>query len=267
MICLILLVCIWWESYSRKINKMKYAFLGIRSIRHHNKLAIHHWKQIATGGDLTFSLRVACCTKLTSIKWKLRCWIVWRKGKGLRSHVWSPNYGTLTVNEINLVDITKIMISLRKAKPEWFSPSDIRQVIFANFYEIAWNLHDIKAERYQHIATKSAHKYSEVYRNRLGVLSLFKAQRMSTWPSKRVLSLQTQFVFKPNENYIIWKPRFWKFTHFLVLIMRNWECGWNFVGSDLASCRSPWRANFEFIRVLGAHPRGRSRNAKQNFVC
>ena len=67
MICLILLVCIWWESYSRKINKMKHAFLGIRSIRHHNKLAIHHWKQIATGGDLTFSLRVACCTKHTSM--------------------------------------------------------------------------------------------------------------------------------------------------------------------------------------------------------
>ena len=32
--------------------------------------------------------------------------------------MWSPNYGTLPVNEINLVDITKIMISLRKAKPE-----------------------------------------------------------------------------------------------------------------------------------------------------
>ena len=28
------------------------------------------------------------------------------------------NYGTLNVNEIKLVDITKIMISLRKAKPE-----------------------------------------------------------------------------------------------------------------------------------------------------
>ena len=32
--------------------------------------------------------------------------------------MWPPNYGTLTVNEVKLVDITKIMISLRKAKPE-----------------------------------------------------------------------------------------------------------------------------------------------------
>ena len=228
---------------------------------------MHHWKQIATGGDLTFLLRVACRTKLTGIKWKLRYCIVWRKGKGLGSHVWPPNYGTLTVNEVKLVDITKIMISLRKAKPEWFSPSDIGQVIFADVYEIVWNFHYIKTKKYQHIATKSAHKYSEVYRNRLGVLSLFKAQRMSMRPLTWVLSLQTQFVFKPNENYIIWKPKFWKFTHFLVLIMRSWECGWNFVRSDLASRRSPWRANFEFIRVLGAHLRGRSRNAKQNVGC
>ena len=39
------------------------------------------------------------------------------------------------------------MIGLRKAKPEWFSPSDIRHVIFADFYEIVWNLHQIKAKK------------------------------------------------------------------------------------------------------------------------
>ena len=39
------------------------------------------------------------------------------------------------------------MISLRKAKPEWLSPSDIRQVIFADFYEIVWNLHQ-KGKKY-----------------------------------------------------------------------------------------------------------------------
>ena len=51
--------------------------------------------QIATGGDLSFSLCVACRVNLT-------------------------------LNELKLVDIKKIMIILRKAKPEWFSPSDIR---------------------------------------------------------------------------------------------------------------------------------------------
>ena len=41
------------------------------------------------------------------------------KREGTRkSCVWPPNYGTLTVNEVKLVDITKIKISLRKAKPE-----------------------------------------------------------------------------------------------------------------------------------------------------
>ena len=51
--------------------------------------------QIATSGDLTFSSCVAC--------------------------------------RVKLVDITNIMISLRKAKPEWFSLSDIRPCnIFAN---------------------------------------------------------------------------------------------------------------------------------------
>ena len=40
------------------------------------------------------------------------------------------------------------MISLRKAKPEWFSPSDIRQLIFADVYEILWNLHQIKAKKW-----------------------------------------------------------------------------------------------------------------------
>ena len=39
------------------------------------------------------------------------------------------------------------MISLRKSKPEWLSPSDIRQVIFADFYEIVWNWHQ-KAKKY-----------------------------------------------------------------------------------------------------------------------
>ena len=71
------------------------------------------------------------------------------KREGTRkSCVWPPNYGTLTVNEVKLVDITKIKISLRKAKPEWFSPSDIRQVIFADVYEIVWNLHYIKTKKY-----------------------------------------------------------------------------------------------------------------------
>ena len=69
------------------------------------------------------------------------------KGKGLRSCMLPLKYGTLTVNERELVDTTKIMISLRKAKPEWFSPSDIRQVIFADFYEMVWNLHQIKAKK------------------------------------------------------------------------------------------------------------------------
>ena len=39
------------------------------------------------------------------------------------------------------------MIGLRKAKPEWFSPSDNRQVIFADFYEMVSNLHQIKAKK------------------------------------------------------------------------------------------------------------------------
>ena len=82
----------------------------------------------------------------TYIKWRLRCSIVWRKGKGTKKlYVTSQ---TLTVNEIELVDTTKIMLSLRKAKPEWFSPSDIRQVIFADFYKMVWNLHQIKAKKY-----------------------------------------------------------------------------------------------------------------------
>ena len=38
------------------------------------------------------------------------------------------------LNEIKHIDITKIMISLRRAKPEWFSPSDFRQVIFAEWF-------------------------------------------------------------------------------------------------------------------------------------
>ena len=40
------------------------------------------------------------------------------------------------------------MISLRKAKPKWLSPSDIRQVIFADVYEMVWNLYQIKAEKH-----------------------------------------------------------------------------------------------------------------------
>ena len=51
----------------------------------------------------------------------------------------------LTLNELKLVDIKKIMIILRKAKPEWFSPSDIRQVIFADVKEPHENLHQMKA--------------------------------------------------------------------------------------------------------------------------
>ena len=50
------------------------------------------------------------------------------------------------LNEIKHIDITKIMISLRRAKPEWFSPSDFRRVIFADGYEIVWTLHQIKAK-------------------------------------------------------------------------------------------------------------------------
>ena len=59
---------------------------GLRSIRYHNKLATTE-SQIATGGDLSFSLCVACRVNLT-------------------------------LNELKLVDIKKIMIILRKAKPE-----------------------------------------------------------------------------------------------------------------------------------------------------
>ena len=51
------------------------------------------------------------------------------------------------LNEIKLVDITKILIDLRKAKPEWCSPSDISKVIFAKVYEIVWNLRQIKAKK------------------------------------------------------------------------------------------------------------------------
>ena len=72
----------------------------------------------------------------------------------------------------NKTYFTKIMTSLRRAKPEWFSPSDFRRVIFADGYEIVWTLHQIKAKKL-YIGTKNAHKYNAVYRNWLGVLSLF----------------------------------------------------------------------------------------------
>ena len=39
-----------------------------------------------------------------------------------------------SLSEVKLVSIIKIMIRLRKAKPEWYSPSDIRLVIFADVY-------------------------------------------------------------------------------------------------------------------------------------
>ena len=51
------------------------------------------------------------------------------------------------LNEIKLVDIPKILINLRKAKPEWFWPSDIGQVIFAKVYEIVWNLRKMEAKK------------------------------------------------------------------------------------------------------------------------
>ena len=47
-----------------------------------------------------------------------------------------------------IVDITKIMISLCKAKPESFLPSDISQVISADFYEVVWILRRIKAKKW-----------------------------------------------------------------------------------------------------------------------
>ena len=68
----------------------------------------------------------------------------------------------------------KIVISLHKAKPEWFSLSDIHQVIFNDVKWTAWNLHQMKTKMYEVIYCdiKSAYKnmYSKVYRNGLHFL-------------------------------------------------------------------------------------------------
>ena len=146
MICLILLVWFRENHIPAKSTKWSARSVCIWSIRHHNKLAsgklaLHHWKSNCHRWRFDY-FDMCSLSYETYIKWELRCSTVWRKGKGTQklyvtSQIWD-------VNEIELVDTTKIMISLCKAKPEWFSPSDIRQVIFADFYEMVWNLHQIR---------------------------------------------------------------------------------------------------------------------------
>ena len=135
MICLILLVWFRENHIPAKSTKWSARSVCIWSIRHHNKLAsgklaLHHWKSNCHRWRFDY-FDMCSLSHETYIKWELRCSTVWRKGKGTQklyvtSQIWN-------VNEIELVDTTKIMISLCKAKPEWFSPSDIRQVIFADF--------------------------------------------------------------------------------------------------------------------------------------
>ena len=67
-----------------------------------------------------------------------------QKGKGLTEVKCSLSIMEhWPLHQIKLVDITKITISLCKAKPEWLSLSDFCQVIFAYVYWTPWNLHII----------------------------------------------------------------------------------------------------------------------------
>ena len=69
--------------------------------------------------------------------------------KQTNKHVQKPwRRENLTVKWSFITNI-KILISVRKAKTEWFSPSDISQEIFAGVYEVVWNLRQIKAKKKQ----------------------------------------------------------------------------------------------------------------------
>ena len=96
--------------------------------------------QIATGGDLTFSSCVAC--------------------------------------RVKLVDITNIVISLRKVKPEWFSLSDIRHhhqdifpdiephEIFIKWKDLMVNC-DINNTFYQHVSTSGSLRNYQMLKSHL----------------------------------------------------------------------------------------------------
>ena len=89
--------------------------------------------------------------------------------------------------------LKKIVISLRRANPEWFSPSDIRLVIFVDVYVYM----KLKSNKDVEVAV-----FCEVYRNGFSVISLLKAaQRMWTWQYSNLWRrFSVCFVWLANRN-------------------------------------------------------------------